>query len=99
MVPVNSSSACSNTSRESMSRWLVGSSRIRRLSLRSISFDSATRPFSPPDSVEIGWNTSSPVKRNSASAPRTWSGCMWGKSSQISSMAVFSGCSCDCCWS
>ena len=53
-------SACSRISLEVISRWLVGSSRIRKLASESISFARETRPFSPPLKEEIGRKTSSP---------------------------------------
>ena len=40
-----------------MSRWLVGSSRIRKLASDSISFARETRPLSPPERAEISLNT------------------------------------------
>ena len=45
---------------------LVGSSRISRLALESISFASETLPRSPPLKSRMYLNTSSSVKRNAA---------------------------------
>ena len=39
-----------------MSRWFVGSSRIRKFASESISFASDTLPFSPPLNEWITWN-------------------------------------------
>src|SRR5436190_581816 len=67
IVPGNVASACSSTSRDARSRWLVGSSMHRSAAGRTSIFASATRAFSPPESTAIFLTTASPEKRN---APR-----------------------------
>ena len=49
-VPSNSSIASSSASMDSTSRWLVGSSKMRKLAPESIIMASATRAVSPPES-------------------------------------------------
>src|SRR5438132_3752724 len=51
IVPGNVASACSSTSRDARSRWLVGSSMHRSAAGRTSIFASATRAFSPPEST------------------------------------------------
>ena len=55
-----------------MSKWLVGSSRMRKLASESISFASETRPRSPPLKSPMRLNTSSPVNRKAARILRIW---------------------------
>ena len=49
-----------------MSKWLVGSSKIKRFACFNNISVSTTRPFSPPESKEISLKTSSPLKLNKA---------------------------------
>ena len=71
MVPSYLRSACSRTSRDKTSRWLVGSSsRSRFAGFRSI-LANTRRLFSPPDSTPTFFSTSSPEKRNAPSSPRS----------------------------
>ena len=55
----------------SRSRWLVGSSRNKRLAYCSIILLSIQRTFSPPDNTRALLNTSSPEKSILPKNPRT----------------------------
>ena len=59
-VPSKASTASSIHSREAISRWLVGSSRIRKLISSSMSIHSRRRLSSPPERTDTLLNTSSP---------------------------------------
>ena len=59
-VPWYSSSASCRASMDSMSRWLVGSSRTSTLASWSITIESRQRTFSPPESTPTCFFTSSP---------------------------------------
>ena len=74
-----------------MSRWFVGSSRIRKFDSESMSFARETRPRSPPERSLIRLNTSSPVNKNAASVLRISVLFRDGYSSEISSNSVFIG--------
>ena len=63
--PGNASSAASSDSRDSRSRWFVGSSSTRRFAPEATTIASASRRRSPPDSTAAGFSCSSqPEKRN-----------------------------------
>ena len=53
IVPSSCFKASSRTSLEAMSKWLVGSSKIKRFACFNNISVSTTRPFSPPESKEI----------------------------------------------
>ena len=63
-------SASSSTSREAMSRWLVGSSRQSRLAGSASSFASASRVCSPPDRTRTFFSIASPENRKAPSRRR-----------------------------
>ena len=82
-----------------MSKWLVGSSKIKKFALDNISFASETRPRSPPLKSRIYLNTSSFVNKNAARVLRI---CVLFKSGQAScnsSNKVLSGSNTWCSWS
>ena len=58
--------ADSKISFDIISRWLVGSSKIKKFALDNISFASETRPLSPPLISRIRLNTSSSVNKNAS---------------------------------
>ena len=66
-MPSYSSTASSIHSRLWISRWLVGSSKMSRLILLSMSMHSRSRDCSPPDRADTGLNTSSPRNLKEAS--------------------------------
>src|SRR3989338_8539856 len=55
--------AFSNTSRDLISRWFVGSSRTSKFTGCDKIQASSTRDFSPPDKTEIFFSTSSPENK------------------------------------
>ena len=59
-VPPNDSIASSRASMDSTSRWLVGSSKMRKFAPDSIIMASATRAVSPPESDPARRCTESP---------------------------------------
>ena len=66
IVPVKALSASSRTSRDWMSRWLVGSSRQSRLAGSASSFASARRVCSPPERMPTCFSTASPREEERA---------------------------------
>ena len=73
-----------------MSKWLVGSSKIKRFACFNNISVSTTRPFSPPESKEISLKTSSPLKLNKARLLRISVLVILGKLSLISLKIVLS---------
>src|SRR5882724_9968 len=57
---------------DSRSRWLVGSSRIKKLPLANITREIMQRTFSPPDNTLHFLKTSSPEKSILPKKPRTY---------------------------
>src|SRR5213595_1513410 len=85
IVPGNVASACSSTSRDARSRWLVGSSMHRSAAGRTSIFASATRAFSPPESTAIRFSTASPEKRK---VPRIVRRRVWPSSGAARALAA-----------
>ena len=71
IVPGYCRSASSSASRESRSRWLVGSSSNNKFGARSRSLARASLFFSPPDKTETDLSTSSFVNRKAPRAARS----------------------------
>ena len=92
IVPSKPDSAFSSTSREFMSRWFVGSSRMSRFIFDSISRARVSRAFSPPLRTETFFEMSSPLNRKSASAFLTVVSVIVGYAFHSSSMTVLFGC-------
>ncbi|MNY07889.1 hypothetical protein D3C86_1407130 [compost metagenome] len=80
-----------------MSRWLVGSSRIRKLESVVRDLARATLDFSPPESTLIFLKTSSPVNRKQPRIPRSSVSVCLGAKACSSSKMVLSRCS-DSSW-
>ncbi|MBK7977856.1 MAG: hypothetical protein IPK07_32935 [Deltaproteobacteria bacterium] len=78
IVPSYSVSDSARISADSVSRWLVGSSRSRKFPGATRIFASATRAFSPPERTPIDLSTSSPRKRKAPRMPRTCAGLIDG---------------------
>ena len=70
-VPVYAANASSIASREGISMWLVGSSRIRKLAWRCSAAANCNRLRSPPDRAPTGLSRSSQANRYPRRAPRT----------------------------
>ena len=73
-APSKDSSASSSASRLSMSRWFVGSSRMRTLAPEATRIASDSRRRSPPLSPSSGFWPSSPLKRKRPSSARAFCG-------------------------
>ena len=67
-------SASSSASRASMSRWLVGSSRISTFAPDATRIASDTRLRSPPERPSIGFSASCPLNRKRPSRARALPG-------------------------
>ena len=70
-APSKSASAFTSASRASMSRWLVGSSRISSCGASRVASASSSRAFSPPDRFATGVSARSASRPKRASWPRT----------------------------
>ena len=86
-VPSNALSASSSASRASMSRWLVGSSRISTFAPDATRIASESRRRSPPDRPSSGFSASSPLNRKRPSRARALFGvslvARWAASSTV----------------
>ena len=71
MVPSKSIKALSNTSLLSISKWLVGSSSIKKLSSCKASFVNVNLAFSPPERLCTTFLTSSPINKKLPNNERT----------------------------
>src|SRR5881409_4003897 len=87
-VPEKDCKAASRASHEGISRWFVGSSRIKVLAFPNISLASVKRVLSPPLNEETNWKTSSPQNKNLAKYRRRASSVSRGEIERISSSTV-----------
>ena len=89
-------SAASSASRDSRSRWLVGSSRIRTLAPECTRIASDSRRRSPPDRPSTGFSAASPENRNWPSSARAFGGvsfvARWAASSTVAVESSSSAC-------
>ena len=90
-VPSNKFKASCKTSLLRMSKWLVGSSMIRKLQGFINNFASATRFLSPPESTEFFLKTSFPLNNNAPKAALGFASGLSYKESSTSVRTSFSG--------